>query len=294
MRFIARAVLLGAAALLASPGTAQEPPPTDSASDIVVTGQRHREEVVRDFVKALTHTVGGTAIPRFIDQICPVAVGLGPAQSERVAERLRTIADAAGLKVASKGCAPNAFVIVTRNKREFIQTLAKERPTSFGEMTGRQIRSLAKSRGPAAAWQLTGPVDQSGTPLRFDEGLGTYVNSTTEAASRIRSSGGRGFDASVLVVEGRALEGLTATQLADYAAMRLLAKLDPSRLPTPAPPTILTVLETPMGGSVPVTMTKWDLGLLRGLYTSSASLSAASRRSQMTKEVNEALDSETP
>jgi hypothetical protein len=248
---------------------------------------------VRDFVTALTPAPSGS-IPRFIDHVCPIAVGLMPAQNERIAARIRRVATSVGLKVGAAGCAPNAFVIVTRDKQAFIEVLAQERPESFGSLSRRQVRQLARSPGPAAAWQLTGPVDSNGIPLRFDEALGAYVNDTTEAASRIRTGGGQGFDASAVVIESGALEGLNATQLADYAAMRLFARLDPSRLPAPAPPTILTVLEAPMGSSVPLSMTSWDAGLLRGLYGSAINLRPGAVRSQIAREVKETVDQPRP
>jgi hypothetical protein len=130
---------------------------------------------------------------------------------------------------------------------------------------------------------LGGPIDRDGRPLHQENGI--PVNRTTDAASRIRSPSAQGFDASALVVERAALPGLTTTQLADYAAMRLLAKLDPARLPANSPPTILKVLEAPMDSEVPITLTQWDLGLLRGLYTSSLSLNGSGQRSEIVREI---------
>lgn len=216
-------LMLCLGATLVTAAHAQEVPPAPPSEEIVVTGTRDRDEQVRDFVTALTPAPQGT-ISRFIDEVCPQAVGLAPAQNERVAVRLRKIAGAASLKVASAGCVPNSFVIVTRDKRSFINALAARQPDAFAMMSAREVRRLARSPGPAAAWQLEGPVDANGIPLRWDEQLGAYGNRSSNKASRIRAHGGRGFDASVVVVESGALNGLTATQLADYAAMRLFAK----------------------------------------------------------------------
>ena len=287
MRLTARLALISAALLPGAPSSGQEQQ-SSSPSEIVVTGTREREKQVRDFVAALTPAPAGS-IPRFIEAICPVAAGLVPSQNEAVAARLRNVAAGANLDVAEADCPPNAFVIVTRDKRAFIEALAQSRPDSFGMLTALQIRRLARTPGPAAAWQLEGPVTTSGVPLRWDERKGAYVNPTTEAASRIRSVGRRGFDAAVLVVEAGALEGLTPIQLADYAAMRLFAKLDPARLPKAAPPTILSVLTTPMGSPVALTMTNWDLGFLRGLYSSAPNLVPGGQRSEISRQVNKEL-----
>ena len=288
MRLTARSALASAALLLSSPAFAQEPPP--ASSEIVVTGTREREQQVRDFVAALTPAPRTGTIPRFIDEVCPRVVGLVPAQNEAVAERLRTVAVAAGLPVAGNGCAPNMFVIVTRDKRAFIERLASRRPESFAMMTALQIRRLARSPGPAAAWQLEGLVNNHGIPLVFDADLNAFRNQTFEAASRIRTPTRTAFDAAVLVVETASLDGLTPIQLGDYAAMRLFAKVDPERLPASAPPTILNVLTAPMGSPVPITMTNWDLAFLRGLYGVAPDVYVSGQRSDMARRIGQELD----
>lgn len=292
MRFIAHRAVAAAALFLGLPAAAQEapaPPP----DEIVVTGTRDREQQVRDFVGALKPTRGGS-VPRFVDALCPVATGLLPVQRDAIAARLRRVAAAAGIRVAPADCAPNMFVIVTPDKRAFIEILARKRPDSFAAMSPGAIARLARSPGPAAAWQLEGPVSAAGVPLQWDDATGTYRNPTTEATGRLKADIRRGFDAAALVVELGALDGLAPAQLADYAAMRLLAKLDPARLPPNAPATILTVLTAPMGSPVAGSVTTWDLGLLRGLYAAPPDASAASQRGQIAERVMRDLDAPKP
>jgi len=88
-----------------------------------------------------------------------------------------------------------------------------------------------------------------------------------------------------LVIERRALDGLTTTQLADYAAMRLFARTAPERLAGSTAPTILTIIEAPMGSAVPITLTDWDLAFLRGLYASHNNLYAAEHRSRISRRI---------
>jgi hypothetical protein len=284
MRINVRGALLTAALLLACPAAAQKPSQeAEPSQEIVVTGQREREEQVRDFVKALTPAPSG-AITRFVDEVCPVTVGLTPEQNGKVDARLRQVAAAIGLRVGKSGCAANTLVIVTQDKAALIEKLAQERPETFGTLSSGQVRKLARLPGPAAAWRLGGAVDENGD--RLDNSL---VNRTTESQGRLKSQIRRGFDASAVVVERASLEGLTETQLADYAAMRLFAELDPARLPKPAPATILSILTAPRGTAVPITMTQWDLGLLRGLYSASPNIDQGSQRSAIAREVREEL-----
>jgi hypothetical protein len=92
-----------------------------------------------------------------------------------------------------------------------------------------------------------------------------------------------------MVIEAAALPGLSTVQIADYAAMRLLTNADPARLPSGAPSTILSAVEADDEAEVPVTLTAWDLGLLRGLYRSGANLYAPAQRGMVASEILRSL-----
>jgi len=94
----------------------------------------------------------------------------------------------------------------------------------------------------------------------------------------------------VVVVDIDALGGLTVTQLADYAAMRAFARTDPERLEKSSVRSILTVLDTPIGGLAPVTLTEWDLAFLKALYGSAANRIAFQQRNEMKHLVAGELD----
>jgi hypothetical protein len=270
----------------ASAPSAPAAAPAAPGSEIVVTGRRDQAQQVADFVAALTPAEGG-AIPRFIDQLCPAAVGLLPEQNEAVAARLRQVALAVGLKAAPAGCAPNAFVVVTVSKRAFMELLAKRRPQVFGFTDPRELKRLAFGRERAAAWQIAGAVDKKDKAQRYNDVFSGSPSEAWEAVNRARANP-RGYDAAVLVVELKALEGLTATQVADYAAMRLLARLDPARLPAGAP-SILTAVEAREGSEVPMTLTQWDAGFLKGLYGSGFSHSTGRQRAEIGRALTKGL-----
>ncbi|HEX8381497.1 MAG TPA: hypothetical protein VF619_13230, partial [Allosphingosinicella sp.] len=172
-----------------------------------------------------------------------------------------------------------------------MQGLARRYPHFFTTVSRGEMRRLMKGEGPAAAWQMQGPMlNADGREIGEEEGVA--ANRTGRAASRISTAVRPQFAAAVVVVERSALDGLTTTQLADYAAMRLFARTDPERLATSAAPTIVTILEAPMGSPVPLTLTEWDLAFLRGLYSGSNNLYAASRRSEIGNRIAGALQRE--
>ena len=283
MRHVARAALVAALLPLgvsAAAQQAQQPEPPEQ--EIVVTGDV--ESRVRDFVGALAPVTPGSQFGRFEAEVCPSAIGMSATQKAAIEKRLRVVAKGAGIPVGKAGCSPNAIVIVAKEKGAFLQQLMRARPEYFGALTPPELRRLSRSPGPTAAWQLQYKVDARGVPIPTDS-LEAHVNKTTHNPSRITAAGRPVFEAAALIVEQGALDGLSTTQLADYAAMRLLAKTDPQRLAGSAAPTILKVIDAPMGSEIPLTLTEWDLSFLRGLYASPDNVQAAAQRSSISGQI---------
>lgn len=272
-----------------SAAAAQEPPPPADDSEILVSGIRDVEREIGEFVGALTEAPVRGQLSRFETRsVCPLAVGVSGAQKEAVQSRMRRVAEAAGIRVGGAGCIANVVVIVTGDKRAFIEALARRYPHYFGEMPDREIRGLARAPGRAAAWQVPGPpLDADGAEMSDTSDV--YLNRTVRPPSRITAGARPHFAAAVVVVERGALAGLTTTQLADYAAMRAFARTDPSRLADSAAPTILKILDAPMGSEVPITMTQWDLGFLRALYAAPDNLYAPNQRSAIRRRLEDEL-----
>jgi hypothetical protein len=274
--------------LLVPPAVAQETGQPDGDRDIVVTGIADVERQLTDFVGALTQMPNGGQLSRFETAVCPTAVGVSAAQKDAVVARMRVVAKAAGLAVAGSCCVPNVLLVVTADKRAFLEALRVKHGYYFGEMPASAIRKLIAEPGPAAAWQVDGPpLNADGQEMATNNGVA--VNRTTRSGSRLSAGARPQFAAAAVVVESKALEGLTTTQLADYAAMRAFTRADPSKLPASAP-TILTILEAPMDSEVPITMTTWDLAFLRSFYAAPPNLTAAAQRSQVRRGVKQELE----
>ena len=91
-------------------------------------------------------------------------------------------------------------------------------------------------------------------------------------------------------IDIKAADGLTTTELADYAAMRTFAATDPERVVSTGVPTILSVLGQPDDKPMPVTLTYWDLGLLKALYSTDNAYYARYQRGDMERVVREELE----
>jgi hypothetical protein len=282
MRRLSWSLALIAATLCAASASslAQSSPPTIDDREIVVEGIKERQRQIRRFVGSLTETHFRGQIGRFEWQVCPVAAGMPESQSRQVTERMRQIAEAAGVPLADPGCAANALVIVTPDKPATMRMLRRSYPDLFRTELDTRIRPDPDE--PVSAWQVEGRLTQDGlsVPVAVAD-MGTYHQSTvTRASSRITPATRPHFKASVLVVQLDALRGLTLTQFADYAAMRLFAKTQPEQVDRTAP-TILNIIDAPMGTDVPLTLTAWDLGFLRGLYSSAENHYAEQQRQEI-------------
>ena len=271
----------------ASPVTAQAPPPAAESSEIIVQGHRYRDQDVRDFIDALTPARVGGQLSKFDWAVCPAAVGLSEPHLRAIAARMRQVAAAAGIKVGEANCRPNALVIVARDKTELIKALRRKHPSYFTDALGDRI-ALDHQPGPVAAWHVESRVDSNGDAAAVNSQSDYYVVESTDS-SRLVPASRPVFAVGVLVVEVKALAGLTSTQLADYAAMRLFARTDPARLKNGTAPTILHAIEAPMGSAVPITLTHWDLGFLRALYAARPNQFAQGQRGDMERSLREEL-----
>jgi len=276
-------LLFATASLLAMQANGQPVADADQTggSEIVVEGRRDRAKAIRDFVDHLTADVGQDGqLMRFDLAICPGVTGLPRHQKVVVSQRMRRVASTAGLPLGKDGCRPNAILIVANDKNEMKDALFKRYPAFFVDSDNKVHRPLPE-RGGALLWYVTKYLDADGRLA------GATVRGR---ASRVTPVTQPKFARSVLIVESKATAGLTTTQLADYAAMRLFANARPEDLIGSTAPTIMTVLDAPMDSSVPLTLTEWDLGFLKGLYAMPDGLYQNIARGSIRKSLNHHLE----
>jgi hypothetical protein len=269
------------AALSATAPDTPQPASSQDSSDIVVEGVRRQRERVHQFVKALDDVPLFGQIAKFHSPVCPVAIGLPADQSQRVAERMRRVAQSAGIRTGDSRCAPNVFLIAATAKGSTIEALSNRYPAYFRGMGGKEVRKLAAATTPSVAWQIKSLLSADGTMLKKTPMDGYVINEGMSSGSRIRAGTMPHFVASIVVVERAALTGLTTTQVGDFAAMRAFADTDPKRAAKAGAPTILTILDKGEDEPLPVTLTHWDLGYLKSLYATSNDYYASYQRGEM-------------
>jgi hypothetical protein len=286
-------VLLGcwSGATGAQPAASEPPEKSAEAETIVVTGSRDRRDPVSAFVEDVTVETGDQ-IAKFTTPICPVGLGLPTGHGEAIEARMRQIAQYIGLGAAAVDCRPNIVVIVAEEGGDFVRQLRRERPDLFAALTLAERRAIMRLAGPARAWQIVEPHGADGRPMRriaFVPGAGgppRYVPNGYELTGVTPSLTSRStrqdLALSFVVFDLEAIEGLSLLQLADYAAMRALARTEGGGLP--ARHSILTLFSDRNAGADPVgELTNWDAAYLRALYRTGNVVTAHQQRSTISR-----------
>lgn len=279
-----------ALALSAWPAAGEPPPAQLGEPEIVVVGERGGDRQERSFVEALAVPSRNDQLGRAEGGICPLSFGLADRDGRLFEQRLRRLAEAAGVPRAEENCRPNLVLFVVPDKQAAIEHWRVKRPDFFDGLLQREIRALADSPGPVAAWQI---VHQRGAGRRAIaqnvDGVADHFIVNHANPGRIGSNLQLEFFAAFIVIEAGALGGATVTQVADYAAMRTLARTDPTAALAQPLPTILSLFEPGRGEAAPLSVTHWDLGFLKALYGTRSAASARDQQKAMTRELRQYL-----
>ena len=243
-------------------------PEASSAPDdaIVVQGIREKARVIDAYVRALTVITSRDPLPRYAeDSYCPGVVGLSAARNAELEARMRAVAAAAGVKPAADPCRTSALVLFVDDKEGFVAAFRKAYPVYFIDQSRRKW-TPPREAGPVVAWHLSQRIDSEGNT--GGSGFGIKVFSSPMGGSRITEMTRPVIVMSVVIVERRALVGLTPVQIADYVFMRSLTDRAPSNLQGTAAETVLTAIDAATGTAIPASLTEWDLAYVRGRYAS--------------------------
>lgn len=257
-------IVLAPSATVQAQATSATPPSSDN--EILVTGLRDRLKTVDRFVRGLTVVNSNDPLARYEPgKYCPAVLGLSERVNGQVAARMRAVAAAASVVPAGLKCTPSAMVIFVEDKAKFLAAFRKQHPVYFTDFQDKEDLPPPE-KGPATAWHLVQLLDPQGNPVQRDP-AGFGVVESSSGGSRLRSMVQPVVVMAVVVMERKALLGLNAMQIADYALMRTLTDRAPDFANVPGQVTILKALTAPMGTPVPASLTKWDLAYLKGRYS---------------------------
>jgi hypothetical protein len=258
----------------------------------VVTGSRPTREAIQGDVGAVTVDTDGQ-IAMFEDAICPASFGLPEAYDRTIERRLREDAARVGLRTAGERCDANVVVIVADSAGPFVAALHARRPDMFVGLELSQVQDILKAKEPVRAWQAIEPRGEDGRPLErvmfingFPAGPHAWLNAET-IGSRIAAKSRPRLVSSFVVIDAEAVDGLTLTQIADYAAMRAFART--RFAPALRRRSILGLVGGAEQDRSVDQLTNWDLAYLRALYRTSNGVPARAQQADMTTAMKRAF-----
>jgi hypothetical protein len=278
MRRSARRLAIAGAFCAAVPLAAQTPSPEQPAEEpgIVVNGRAQTPsgnevfDEARGISRVGRYDLYEKALPRFWKPVCPGVAGLRTDYAEAMVARMRDTIARLKAPLAKIDCSPNLVVAFEDDGRTLLADLKRDRPDIFRLVSQSEQAELLTGEAPVRVWNNIAPRwTGSGAPPR--DWLHASVWGQLD-----RNAMPVSYDiVSALVIFNRgAAEGMTLTQLADYATMRGLSHTRP---PTGEQPmsTILSLFDGDTGG--PDALTDFDIGYLRSLYWWLPNASAAHR-----------------
>ena len=252
------------------PALTSKPPAND---EIVVTAKTQKE--IDRLVEAVTQNEPGKQIARWNDAVCSQAIGVDKAHADYIAKRIGDVARRVKVGVGRTGCRPNVIIIFSDDADTFMAELVRRHPRLFGDpdqgMPSRLKREQVLRPAPVrwlAASQTRGP---QGVPLA------ERVNPIYSASRLVRTTQENSAFLMV-VVDSKGLHDLSWGQVSAYLAMVALAR--PDMADAFGPDTILSLFEQRDAGKVsPTDLTRYDIEILKALYSTNAGLGAEAQRS---------------
>ena len=278
----------------------------EQTDEIVVTGQKTRTEIIQDLiVNQFNISRGGRnngQYARFAAPICPSVGGLPEKQAAIIEDRIRDIAEVAGLSVAPAKCRENLFVVAVDDGAKEIESLRKKRANLFNSLSHRERDKMMENGGPVYSWKSTVAMSnggrhsaRAGTIDIISDSLGpiSVRGQRSHVKSKVQRSDFVGINYSYLLIENKALKDISLNQLSDYAALVSLIDIDVNFETVPPINSILSLFsKSPAGQGKLGSISEGDLLMLRGLYKVPANVKAPLQRSAMLHTIDEALKSE--
>jgi hypothetical protein len=236
----------------------------DRQDDVVVTARKPIDaQEARHFVHEISAATDGQ-IARFDAEVCPLVIGFTAEFEKLIVARIRRVAKAVGAEMAKPDCRGNVVLVATDDGAALVQELRASRPDLFAGMQPVEIRRVVADKGPVRSWTATAVVSEDGRRVAPPRSGKIRELSTLEVktASFINPSSKQIIDASTVVIDSGAIAGKTVIQLADYAAMRALARTRPVE-DTGGIGTILTLFDS---ATPPQSVTDTDVAYLKALY----------------------------
>ena len=246
----------------------QASPATQRSPDVVVTARaKPSAEVIRQRVRAITRR-SGDQVARFNEPVCAGTIGLPEPYAGRVITRIMADARAAGVPTDKAGCRPNVTLVIVDDGRQLLAELKRRRAPLFRAVPPGDIDRALAEPGPVRSITATQLLSRDGDAPSGDYtsgngGIGGGAPTLlVRSASILDLPTRQDIAGSLVMIDTAATLGKTLTQLADYTAMRALAKTN--TVARADDNTILALFNN--SAPAPRRLTPFDAAFLKALY----------------------------
>jgi hypothetical protein len=255
---------------------------------ILVTGQRLDANLVEEYVDTITMPTGGQ-IARYHKPVCPLIMGFSQDSTDFIGNRIRQDAQSVGtpIEMTSK-CAANLIIILAENGGNLMLDIRKNQPGWIAGLSQQEIDSLVNQPGNVRSWTLNVMKNEDGIAAssnRVAKGgsLDDQPVLRVMSASIIKQPFRIDIEASFVIIDKQAVEGLSLTQIADYAAMR--GFINSQSLPTGYDARTILALFVTEPSKREMELSAFDIGYLRAIYGSPGTMVAVQERARIIKEM---------
>jgi hypothetical protein len=221
-------------------------------------------------------------LARFEDPLCPGIVGLQVEAAEFLVGRIRSNAEALGLRLADeRTCEPNVVVMFVKSGQGYFERLRDDRPFLFRDLTLAERDELFGDDRPARALLRVIPRSRDGMPIPRREDLIAPPQTTMWMAhSKIYTATRNDIYHALVLFDRDAVKGMTVNQLADYVTFRALSRTLPTESSVGANASVLTLFNA---GAQVDGLTEFDRAWLAALYRGPPNLPAPARLAELEK-----------
>lgn len=234
--------------LLVAAGAQATPAPSDTSITVIGEQPAQLRKEVADYIDAVGVVIRDEPAARWVDSICPHAVGIPDAIAAKVIAQVRATAASVGAPVASAKCKPNLLLAFTEDAPAVVREISRRGP--LGDATHEQREQLEKGSAPIRWWYTTEfrnadgtPMDSAGSPALHtssgsvygayaDFGFAARKGSTNAySASLIELPTLRAISHATVVIDVNRSSGKTLSSVVDYATLVALAQVRENAAP---------------------------------------------------------------
>lgn len=247
--------------------------------EIVIVGETMREaqRQAQAYVQEVGIAVGNQPTARWVDPICPSAVGLAPDKEALVKQQVRELVSQVGAPLAKENCAPNLVIVFTDGPEAVVDAMTKKGSGILREVAPPVAEEIKQGPAPIRWFYQTDvrsreglgssdvmnpallnavPYQAEGPAIRYGEGGVLQV----KGSSNISSQAVRTIKHATVIIDVVRAKGNSLRSVTDYAALVGLAEIKFGASP---PRSILSLFDP----QAPVTeLSKRDVAMLTGLY----------------------------